>query len=216
MTLSNWSRCWPKYNNLNEKKSRCRTALQVRGQICTFDFGVNCPFGTPSVLWLLQSCNLYQASEWLKCCFIKSVTITYEQCSKCFSTLRTKPLLFSFLCCSSNWKITFLFKLHWHFFSYRNIPQLMSESANVQFPKDVAENVFLWPLVADIHIRQIIQIGSLGFQHVFFGPVEGIIEYFILFSLRLLPCLTPHPRLYQNLIAIWYIFAPGFQVNFWF
>ena len=95
-----------------------------------------------------------------------------------------------------------LYSNYINIFSYTNIPKLMSESAIVQFPKYVAENIFLWPFVGDIHIRRIIQVGSLGFQNVLFGPVEGIIEYFILSCLRLLPCLTPHPRLYQNLIAI--------------
>lgn len=137
--------------------------------------------------------------------------------NKCLSTLTKKPLLifFLFLCYSWKCKIA-LYSNYIDSLSYTNIPQLMSESAIVKFPKHVAKNIFLWPLLTDIHIRLIIQVGSLGFQNVLFGPVEGIIEYFILSCLRLLPCLTPHPRLHQNLIVIWKIFVPGFQVNFWF
>ena len=73
----------------------------------------------------------------------------------------------------------------------------MSESAIAQFPKCVAENICLWPSVADIHIRRIIQVGSLGFQNVPFGPVGDIIEYFMSAIAS-----TPHPGLHQNRGAI--------------
>lgn len=68
----------------------------------------------------------------------------------------------------------------------------MNGSAIVQFPKFVAKNsfFFLWPFVTDVHIRRIIQIGSSGLQNVPFGSSKGIIEYFILSCLRVLPCLT--------------------------
>lgn len=96
----------------------------------------------------------------------------------CSSTFRKKPLLFSIPpLCQGTQKLPINYK---RFFPRKNIPKLMSESAVVQFPKCVAEDILHWPSVADILIRWIIQVGSLGPQNVLFGLVEGFIEYFIL------------------------------------
>lgn len=58
---------------------------------------------------------------------------------------------FLFLCYSWECQIT-LYANYTTIFSQTNMPKLMSESAVVQFPEYVDENISLWPLVADIAI----------------------------------------------------------------